>query len=602
MNARRNKPVRTRGTQQPAALRRQGGVYIAVLGSAMIIALLGLCALIGQRIQNRLVSASVDIRQAQLNANTAVELALLTMKQDANWRTNNINGNWFTNRSTGAGTCTANVIDPVAGNLTSNPDNPLVVTGIGYSGQAEQRLKVTVDPRKDPFGSLRSAVATGNNIVLTSSTLRTNGLTTANQITASSSQVYGKVEATSISGATYNGTTTTVTSEKRPTMPDWTTVFNYYRTNGVQLNINNLSTWSTMNLARNAGIENAVTTADWIVAPSGSSADIDQGSQQHLGSKSLRVRNRSDALAGAAQPIDAYVKPGQQYYVEAYVYHSTSLLNLGIIPLPKNFRISIYTKGSGDASAQINVTSDLAANGLQWTKLSTNIDAHTWTGNLEYAYVKFACTDNNVDFLLDDLVIRETTTGKIIYQKVLTPTVNQLYPGAPTDPSGNGIYWIDCAGNRLIIERSRIQGTLLVVNPGANSCVNNGPIHWSPAVAGYPALLVDSDNGTSADFAICATNRALSEKENGVDFNLDGITGNYIYASQIRGLIAIRHDLTFQNRSLIRGQVIVGNNITASTGELEIDFQPDSLLNPPSGFWSYSYPRRTGSTQKVVLP
>ena len=89
MNARRNKPVRTRGTQQPAALRRQGGVYIAVLGSAMIIALLGLCALIGQRIQNRLVSASTDIRQAQLNANTAVELALLTMKQDASWRTNN---------------------------------------------------------------------------------------------------------------------------------------------------------------------------------------------------------------------------------------------------------------------------------------------------------------------------------------------------------------------------------------------------------------------------------------------------------------------------------------------------------------------------------
>jgi hypothetical protein len=433
--------------------------------------------------------------------------------------------------------------------------------------------------------------------------LRTNGLTTANQISASSSQVYGKVEATSISGTTFNGTTTTVTSEKRPTMPDWTSVFNYYRTNGVQLNINNLPTWSTMNLARNAGIENAVTAADWIIAPAGSTADtLDQSSQQHLGSKSLRVRNRSDALAGPAQPIDAYVKPGQQYYVEAYVYHSTSLLNLGILPIAKNFRFSIYTKGSGDASAQINVTSDITANGLQWTKLSGNIDAHAWTGNLEYAYVKFACTDGNVDFLLDDFVIRETTTGRLIYQKVLTPAVNQLYFGAPTDPSGNGIYWIDCAGNRLIIERSRIQGTLLVVNPGANSCVNNGPIHWSPAVAGYPALLVDSDNGTSADFAICATNRALSEKENGVDFNLDGIPGNYIYPSQIRGLIAIRHDLTFQNRSLIRGQVIVGNNITTSTGELEIDYQPDPLLNPPSGFWSYTYPRRTGSTQKVILP
>ena len=60
------------------------------------------------------------------------------------------------------------------------------------------------------------------------------------------------------------------------------------------------------------------------------------------------------------------------------------------------------------------------------------------------------------------------------------------------------------------------------MNPGANSCVKDGPINWSPAVAGYPALLVDSDNGTSADFAILATNRALSEKENGVNYNPSG--------------------------------------------------------------------------------
>src|SRR4051812_40112856 len=96
-------------------VRRTGGVYIAVLGSAMIIALLGMCALIGQRIENRLVVASTDIRQAQLNANTAVELALLTIKQDANWRTNYSNGNWFTKRSAVTGTCTANVIDPIDG-------------------------------------------------------------------------------------------------------------------------------------------------------------------------------------------------------------------------------------------------------------------------------------------------------------------------------------------------------------------------------------------------------------------------------------------------------------------------------------------------------
>ena len=188
--------------------------------------------------------------------------------------------------------------------------------------------------------------------------------------------------------------------------------------------------------------------------------------------------------------------------------------------------------------------------------------------------------------------------------------MNTLYSDAPTN--SQGIYRIDCGGQRLIIERSRIVGTLLVINPGANSCVKDGPISWKPAVAGYPALLVDADTATSADFSILATNRALSEKENGSKLQPirrhqrrirhGRATSTTSITSQIRGLIAIRHDLVYQNRSLIKGQIIVGNNIANSSGELEVDYQPDSLLNPPPGFWSYIYSRRTSSTQKAVLP
>ena len=47
---------------------------------------------------------------------------------------------------------------------------------------------------------------------------------------------------------------------------------------------------------------------------------------------------------------------------------------------------------------------------------------------------------------------------------------------------------------------------------------------------------------------------------------------------------------------------VIGNNIANAGGELEVEYQPDALLNPPPGFWSYIYPRRTNSVQKVVLP
>jgi hypothetical protein len=150
------------------------------------------------------------------------------------------------------------------------------------------------------------------------------------------------------------------------------------------------------------------------------------------------------------------------------------------------------------------------------------------------------------------------------------------------------------------------------VNPGAGSCINNGPIHWSPAVAGYPSLLVDADTPANANFAINATNRVLSEMENGVNYNPVGAPHDEfgqdadstdIYRSSIKGLIAVRNNLTFQNRSLVRGEIIVGGAISNSSGELEIQYQPDALLNPPPGFAApYSYFRRTNSLQKAVAP
>ena len=60
--------------------------------------LLGLSAIVGQRIQNRIVTASADIRQAQLNAQAAVELGRLIIEQDAAWRTtyDDLDQPWFT--------------------------------------------------------------------------------------------------------------------------------------------------------------------------------------------------------------------------------------------------------------------------------------------------------------------------------------------------------------------------------------------------------------------------------------------------------------------------------------------------------------------------
>jgi hypothetical protein len=593
-------------SDRPRRSPRRGGTYIAVLGTSLLVALLAIAALTGQRIQNRLLASAAEIRQAELNANTAVELALLAMKQDPNWRTTYSNGSWFANRGTAAGTCSASVTDPLDGNLANTADDPVVIVGIGSSGQAEQRVQVTVDSLRGPLSCLRSAVAVGDSIDLSGDTLRTNGLITANQISASSSQVYGTVEAVTVSGSTYNGTSTQINSSKRPTMPDWANVFQYYRDNATNIPVTSLQTWTQINLGRNINMESAISSSDWTgSAPNIPTCQVSQSNNYNRtsgGTYSLRVQNRNAWYAGPAQPIDAYVKPGQQYYVEAYVY-------LPLLAVTRNFHISLYTKGSG--SAQFNTTSDtLVLGGLGWVKLSGNITAPSWTGSLEYAFVKIAGSDtlNTADFYLDDFLIRETTTGRVMYRQSLGPGRNP-YGTA----NAQGLYKIDCTNQKVIIERSRINGTLVLINPGAGTCIgNSGPICMSPAVAGYPVLLVDANTADNADILINASNRSLSEKEDSTNFNPTGVPHdefsidtdtNDIYRSEIYGLILVEDDVTYQNRALVRGQIVAGDDILNSSGELEIEFQTDSLLNPPPGLFApYTYQRRAASAQKALAP
>jgi hypothetical protein len=335
-----------------------------------------------------------------------------------------------------------------------------------------------------------------------------------------------------------------------------------------------------------------------------STADLDQRDNPvHNGSYSMRVQNRQTWYAGASQPIDSFVKPGQQYQIDCWVN-----LQQGVL---QSFYISLYTKGTSNSSASfVTGSNTLAINGF-WVKVSATLTAPAWSGNLDYAFIKVAgsSSGNDGDFILDDVTIRETTSGRFIYRQVISPSLNPF----GTTTNSEGVYWINCNGSKLVIERSRILGTLLVINPGAGSCVANGPIHWSPAVAGYPALLVAADSAGSANFALNSTNRVLSEKENGVNYNPVGAPHqdygqdadtNDIYRSEIRGLIVVRDALTYSNRALARGEIIVGDDLINTSGELEVEYSPDSLLNPPPGFTapSYSYIRRPGSVTKTLAP
>jgi hypothetical protein len=252
----------------------------------------------------------------------------LTIKNDPNWRTSYANGSWFADRDLGTGTCSLTVTDPDS-NLADDPSDPVVMTGVGISDSSEQRIVRAVDAYAQPLGCLQSSVAAGEALSISGGAIlraTNSGLITANSASVSSSNVYGRVRAVTVTGGNYNGTSTQIPAADRPTMPTWATVFDYYRNNGTEIALNNLPN-SPPNLARNGTMSSTVNgvIADWIGDPPGTSEDATVAQTGLVynvlggGSASLQVTNRDTWYTGAVQRIDAVVKPGQSYTVEAYV-------------------------------------------------------------------------------------------------------------------------------------------------------------------------------------------------------------------------------------------------------------------------------------------
>jgi hypothetical protein len=267
----------------------------------------------------------------------------------------------------------------------------------------------------------------------------------------------------------------------------------------------------------------------------------------------------------------------------------------------KVFMITQYADGSYAESPGTTTAINWLAN--VWTTCTATITTPNWTEEPlnVYLVVNSDHTNGTAErFYIDNIHVYENVTGRLFYGQTLAPTIAN-----PT-----GLFWIDCAGGKLLIERSRILGTLVVLNPGPGSAIADGPIHMSPAVPGYPVLM------TNGNFAIRSTPRFLNEAESGVNFNPSGMPyefnnplagstdaspsgNNDSYPSELQGLVAVSGNLTFENTPRLRGQVVVGGTVT---GTYNLNYQPYSMINPPPKFYGYRYDPRPTSARKVVLP
>gem|GEM_PF-884125 len=126
--------------------RRPGGVYVLVLGVALMVTIIGLSALLAVRVELRAVNNTEQTAKADFYAQSAIDLAMFKLAADSSWRTTYTNDTWVPLPTSGNGTCSFKLVDELDGNLANDPTQPVRVYGKAAIGEAVRIYSVQLDP------------------------------------------------------------------------------------------------------------------------------------------------------------------------------------------------------------------------------------------------------------------------------------------------------------------------------------------------------------------------------------------------------------------------------------------------------------------------
>ena len=551
----------------------RGSIYIAVLGAAMLVTLIGLSAMLVMQIQNRAAGGVNDAAEARLYARSALEMGMYWIRTDPFWRTHKGNGAWAANVPIGGGSFSLDASDPVDGDIQTGASDPVLLTGTGVKGLSRYRLQVRLETAQVLGSCLEVSMHAGHDLVTDGATLNSDQTISANHDTngLNGAQIYADAEAVNnIKGGTYNKAIRAGITPR--TMPDAANALSYYVTNGTAIAYSDLRLWGTTEMLVNTSFETS--TDPWYA--SGTCTLSRSSAYKKDGIYSLRVYNRATADAVAAQDLDvSKILNGYRYRVKLPVL----LQSVG----SGQACLTLQSTGSG---TQTYYTSSIALPAYVWTDLTGDITP-TWTGQLTKATVSVKLS-NNAEYHMDAVSFYDSTYPADAYvadRRLLSPAVN---PFGSNQTNAKGIYVINCSNKKVIITNSRIVGTLVILGAGAGSIIQ-GSVSWEPGVSNYPAILTDG----TIPVALSAT--PLSETTLATNFNPSGSPYPYVgglynatatdaYPSLIKGLIYSTSTLLLQGQTATEGPVVANSDITVQSSTVNLKFNSTWLNTPPPGF------------------
>lgn len=180
-------------------------------------------------------------------------------------------------------------------------------------------------------------------------------------------------------------------------------------------------------------------------------------------------------------------------------------------------------------------------------------------------------------------VLPQVSGHPTLEKVVLSPASN---PYGETNPEG--IYVIDCEGQRFDMQGIRVVGTLVILNPGPGSRCRS-VVRLENAVPNYPALLIDGDyNLTTGQIGALALGEwfwNLSFNPPGTPYEGEEETDDSdTLPATITGLVYVSGTATWTDHSQVDGCLLAGAVVVNATCELDANHVSTYLDYPPPGF------------------
>jgi hypothetical protein len=544
---------------------RRGSIYVVTMSTALIVAVLATTALTTTRVQRLAGADAKDMRQAQVYAESALELAQYRIKTSTNYRSQLASGTWSTDQSMGDGFFKFTGSDPLDNDLTDANYDPIAIIATGKKGNCVHKLRGTFVLTQPGINCLGSGVHAGENLTVDNATLESYlGPSSSNVlITAlNNGKIYANCESATSANTSGGGQIIGTILQNQPLkqMPNSSVVLNNYLTNGTTIAISSLPLWDRNYLA-NAGAE--VGLGNWTA----NNCDVTQSvSQKKSGSYSFFINNRNilplTFPSYIYQDVTSQIAGGISFNVKSWIY-VPGVLN------QDNFRIRVQINATGGNTSFLTAWTPSGFD--TWTMLS-GAGTITWSGTLQSAYWYVESQLLATPYYLDDCEFKETlaeANTRVVHRALLSPQTNSLNGVT----NSQGIYVIDCQGQTVNVRDCRILGTLVLRDPSGTSRIE-GSMHCDSTISDSTSVDVPNILSVISDkkvkIALSATN--LDERLANRNFNPTGtpyqdLTDSDLsdtYPAQITGIIYSLDDLQFGGTTTVFGAVISEKKVTVS--------------------------------------